>query len=326
MYSHKIKLMYLGVFENHCSDDYRLKGIKESGVFDLVGYGDFRSLYKLHGENFKYKINELIGDTEPQVLLINKGELITGDDIKFWKENFKNLLVVYWYGDMRDKIAEYVLNKISSVDLFLTNCDEDWYIDEISKFGIEKYRIFFSHTATDCDTFKQYNVAKEHDLIFFGGNYKSKFKHSKIRTEYINKLSALNKYDIKIFGGNWNIGNAEKPIYGTEFSKQASKASIILGFSSYADRNHYTSNRIWNSMACGFYLTHYFKGIEDYFVNHRDLVWFHSYDEMVNEINYYLKNVNERKRIFENGRKKICLNYTYKNRALEMCNIFEKFL
>jgi hypothetical protein len=319
--------MYLGAFGKHCSDSYRLKGIKESGMYNLVCWLDYRELHKQHGDNFVYKINEMIGDNEPDVLLINKGELITGDHIKYWKENFENLVVAYWYGDMRDGISEYVLDKISGIDLFLTNCDEDWYVDEISKLGIDKHRIFFSHTATDCDTFKQQNVEKQYDIIFFGGNYKNKFDHSEIRTNYIQRLINSGKYSIKIFGLNWNtLGAAERPVYGDTFSKQASKAKIILGFSSYLDRNHYTSNRIWNSMACGFHLTHYFKGIEDYFENGKDLVWFDTYEEMDKQIDYYLKNKKERNEIFLKGRENICNNHTYKNRAIEMYKIFKKFL
>ncbi len=318
--------MYLGAFGNHCSDGYRINGIKESGLYDLVSVNDFRKIYQNDKNNFKFKINEIIGDCEPDVLLINKGEVITGDDIDYWKENFKNLIVAYWYGDMRNDIADYVLNKIKSIDLFLTNCDEEWYVDSISKLGIEKNRIFFSHTATDCSVFIDKKIPYEYDIIFFGGNYKDKFEHSQIRTEYINKIAQLNKYKIKIFGNNWNIGNAEKPIYSAEFTKQANKAKIILGFNSYVDRNHYASNRIWNSMACGFHLTHYFKGIEDFFVNKKHLVWFKSYDEMVELIDYYLKNDSERKLIFANGRKEVCAKHTYKNRAIEMYKILKRFL
>ena len=71
-------------------------------------------------------------------------------------------------------------------------------------------------------------------------------------------------------------------------------------------------------MACGFHMTQYFDGIETMFENHKHLVWFKSYLELVRWVEYYLNQPNERKRIYLEGRKLLEKKHTYKVRAEEI--------
>ena len=91
---------------------------------------------------------------------MNKAESITPDDILYWKKN--GVKIAYWYGDMRDDIADYVSNKLKYIDLFLTNSDDKKYIEKISSLGIEKNKIFFSHTATDLRDRKSTRLNSSH--------------------------------------------------------------------------------------------------------------------------------------------------------------------
>jgi len=328
MHNNKIKILYLGAFGKHCSDSYRVDGLKNCGLYDVVDVIDFRRFKKFHPDNFAEMIGLVINNNQPDVLLMNKAESITYDDVLYWKKNYPKLVIAYWYGDMRDGVADYVKDKLQLVDAFLTNADDDKYYKEISSYGIDKNKIFYSHTATDTDVFnKNENIDEEYDIIFFGSNYNNLFTDSNIRLEYIKKLNAEDKYKIKIFGGNWyGLGDSQSPVYGEEFASQASKAKIILGFSSFTSVNKYTSNRIWNSMACGFYLCHEFAGIGEIFEKGKHLEWFNDYDEMKFLIDYYLKNENKRKIIFQTGRQQVLRYHTYSYRAIEMYSIFKKLI
>jgi len=73
-----------------------------------------------------------------------------------------------------------------------------------------------------------------------------------------------------------------------------------------------------------FFMLKYFKGIEELFENRKHLVWFKDIKEMMELIHYYLKNENERKEIFENGRQLITSNYTYKAKAWELFEYYKK--
>jgi spore maturation protein CgeB len=54
-------------------------------------------------------------------------------------------------------------------------------------------------------------------------------------------------------------------------------------------------------MSGAFLLIRYFPGVENIFVNHRHLVWFHSDDEGLRLIEYYLTNSDEREQIARQG-------------------------
>jgi hypothetical protein len=85
-----------------------------------------------------------------------------------------------------------------------------------------------------------------------------------------------------------------------------------------------TSNRLFNILASeGFALVRYFPGIEEMFVNHSDLVWFDSVEEMEELVKYYLLHPDERKRIAEQGHKTYIHNHTAKHRIQNMVDIME---
>lgn len=327
MPSKKIRLFYVGAFQKHCSDMYRVKGFLQSGLFSLA-HCDYRELKKKYGENFSNVIINLMDDFSPDVILINKGELITPEMILSWKKTFPRVIVAYWYGDCRNELENFVIEKLPVVDVFMINNEDDGSWSELWNKGAKD--IFFSHTATDLSTFKPYpHIKKKYDIVFFGGNYGNKFKDSKIRSQFISKLAETSLI-VKVYGKGWNhlgstmeIGN---PVYGNDFSLAAAEARIILGFNSFLDTHKYTSNRLWNSMACGFHLTHKFNGIEKFFTKTTHLDYFNNYLEMIVLIDHYLKEDKLRDRIFVSGRAEISENHTYKQRAIEMHRKFQQMM
>ena len=122
-------------------------------------------------------------------------------------------------------------------------------------------------------------------------------------------------FNLKVWGGNWdNYGLKcyKKEIYPNHYAKICSSAKIILGVDLTDRVEGYFSNRTWITLGCGgFLLTRYVPGLENIFVNKEHLVWYHSIDECLNLISYYLKNETERQRIQENGYQFVHKNYTF---------------
>lgn len=83
--------------------------------------------------------------------------------------------------------------------------------------------------------------------------------------------------------------------------------------------------RVWDILAVGgFCLTNYQQELEDYFEVGKDLEVYHNPEELLEKIDYYLKNEKERLRIALNGYKKVREYHSYEKRLQEIFEwIFE---
>lgn len=312
-----MKILYLGTFGKHCSDPFRLKGFEKENI-DFVSV-DFRKVFKNGGEiNLRNHIIHYLYSYNPDVVFVNKGEKI-GSVILDFIRSFDDSLWMLFYGDVRNIVQPYLEDSMKFYDIILLNSDDEKYKKMFFKAGAKK--IEYHHSATDTEIFKKdYQIKETSDMAFFGGNYNDSFPDSKFRKSAILRLNK--KYNISIYGGGWG-GLSHKSVFGKQFAYEASKAKILIGVNSFSRVNKYCSNRLWNSMACGFHLTYYFSGIEEMFKNHKHLVWFKTLEEMDQLVEYYLKNDSKRKEIYENGRRLLDKSHTYTARAKEIKNIYE---
>ena len=123
------------------------------------------------------------------------------------------------------------------------------------------------------------------------------------------------RYDLKVWGANWQeIGfNCPKQdIYPKEYAKICYASKIILGCDRNLKMDCYFSNRTWITLGCGgFLLTNYVPGLETIFKKGVHLEWYHSPEECLDLIDYYLKNESKRKKIALAGFEFAHLNRTY---------------
>ena len=73
----------------------------------------------------------------------------------------------------------------------------------------------------------------------------------------------------------------------------------------------------------GFLLTNYQEDFLDYFEPGVDYVYYVSYDDLLEKIEYYLTHEEERAQIARNGYEKVKKYHTYKNRFDEMVKIMK---
>lgn len=77
--------------------------------------------------------------------------------------------------------------------------------------------------------------------------------------------------------------------------------------------------RVWDILgAGGFCITNYQAELPLYFVNGEDLVWFKSRGELFRLVDYYLEHEDERRRIAENGYRKVREFHDYASRIDEI--------
>ena len=76
--------------------------------------------------------------------------------------------------------------------------------------------------------------------------------------------------------------------------------------------------------AGGFLITNYQKDMEKHFENRKDLVWYHTPEEMLELIDYYLKNDKERETIALNGQKKVLSLFSYEKQLTTIFGIVDE--
>ena len=311
-----MKILYIGTYAKHCSDKYRLKGFKEAGN-EVVTF-DYRLVNNNEGtEALKTYIIHYLYSFNPDIVFVNKGEVIRQEIIEECKNFFPSVWVLF-YGDVRDDIAPHLRRVARCYDAILVNSNDRKYNKKFRDIGAKK--VMYHHTATDLDEFYKMDVPEVYDIGFFGGNYKNIFPDSGLRRDIVNKLNK--SFKMLVLGHNWEMG--QRPVFGEELVRAMSSCKIILGINAFNDINLYTSNRTWNSMACGTYFTYYFKGIDQMFSNGNELVWFNEYDGLEYWIRSYLDNPNNRRRVYENGRLLIGQKQTYKHRSHELEKIYKE--
>ncbi|KAI4450796.1 hypothetical protein C823_005333 [Eubacterium plexicaudatum ASF492] len=82
--------------------------------------------------------------------------------------------------------------------------------------------------------------------------------------------------------------------------------------------------RVWDVLgAGGFLITNYQPELELYFEPDKDLVIFESKQDLAQKVSYYLDHEEQRRKIAENGYKKVKLNHSYKQRIAQMLEILQ---
>lgn len=83
--------------------------------------------------------------------------------------------------------------------------------------------------------------------------------------------------------------------------------------------------RIFDIMGCGgFVLTNYQEELLQYFEPDVDFVYYSSYEDLLNKVDYYLVHENQRKEIAENGFRRVCEEHTIDGRISDMIRVLQE--
>jgi hypothetical protein len=153
--------------------------------------------------------------------------------------------------------------------------------------------------------------------MFFAGAISS---HHPGRKE---QLAALrNKYKgllvAYVSKGEW--------VYGQKMRKLLVFYKIALALKS-PTKSRYWSNRVYNTLGYGGFLIHpYCEMLPEHYEPGKELVMYHSQEEMEQLIDYYLRADEEREDIAKRGMARTIKDHTYVNRCRELLRVVEERL
>ncbi len=256
-------------------------------------------LTTLLGDTYNYKydisfVGSLYNEKDPLIKLLNSGAFNDSTQ-KFIDDSIDIQLNNEVFG--YEKIKECLTPDIISD---LKKADSDFYPSDMSVFDISEYvalNDYLSPHATYIERVKIMN------MIAASNNKMHLFTQS-------NTQDLSDK--VILHGGVDSLKEMPFVFRQSKINLNITTRSISSGL----------SQRIWDVLACkGFLITNYQPEIDLFFKDGVHLVTYHSYDELIEKINYYLEHEQERNEIAQQGYEEVCANAQVVNRVLEIFRI-----
>lgn len=239
------------------------------------------------------------------------------------KKKFHPTITVF-YGDAKPSNYHRMLTRVVDKIYFSNKSYVKDLNDELKySFSID-YQTLCSYMPcpTDPEVFKPYPLKKRHDVIFIGN--KSHIFGPE-RDKLVQGLQLNGDFSFKIFGRGWT--NRTKPVYGEQFAKACSSAKIAIGVldTKWQYLQAYFSNRLVNTMSSGcFYIAPYVPGLSQIFLKHRHLVWYKSFEELLDLIEYYLRVDKAREKIAKSGMEFVIRRFSFRKSVKKILGIARK--
>lgn len=182
-------------------------------------------------------------------------------------------------------------------------------IAEYLAYGAKRVELLMPWFIPDKDKPKQHDefIPKKFDVVFIG-HYENDG-----RIEHLRRIAESN-FIFGLFGPEWDRAPRYDwlkkyqpvfPVRGNLYRETLLSAKIALCFFSSLNRDKYT-RRCFEIPAMGvFMLCQYSDEMAQLFEDGVDVVFFHSPDDMMDKIKYYLSNELEREKIAANGRERV---------------------
>ncbi len=232
---------------------------------------------------------------QPDLVVFPGYRLITHDTISKLKEVLPNTFFAGLYYDQLEDMTDDFVSTNKLMDAFMATGAGEPLARVASKSG----NIPSAFIPNPCDPDIERPYPDSHmpatEILFPGKFSHTGYAHDGNR-EPLLKLLAKDY-------GLVNYGNGINPsIWGMDYYGAISKTKIALSININNNFPMYHSGRLINYLSCGaFAVASYVPKSELLFEDHKHLRYFHSNDECVELIKYYLKNENERKTIASAG-------------------------
>lgn len=297
------------------SGRYMIAGMKQLG-HEVIGY-DYRS-----HDSFEKDLMDIVNNRHPHYVFTLKGEKLSPLLIKHFKQ--KGCTTIVWFE--HSSIEGWMLPFATAHDFVFTNTEDT--------------KIFFTSNGIKNVKWIHQGFAPE----FFGIDDRKPLGHGtryadaamigsmgypiyKKRCELVTLLRK-NDVDIKWWGPRLsrNIKNlpyflrgvhrawAGRAVYMRDFADVIQNVKIFIGQDADIPISGLAlSNRVFAVIGCGgFYLAKKTPGIEAVFEIGKEVDVFESDDELLEKVNFYLHNENQREKIALAGQQKVLTQYTYK--------------
>jgi len=171
--------------------------------------------------------------------------------------------------------------------------------------------VFKINEGVDVSLYYNMNIDKKHDIIFFG-SYSN--KRDQILSYVYEILPSINL--LVVGNGMWSECLDNVPaVYNEDLVKYINQSKLSINIS----RSDSYSDRVALSMACGtMVLSEYTSQIINDFEVNREVVAWRKPEELCSNIEYYLKEEDERNYIAEQGHNKILNTRTWEHSCLKI--------
>jgi len=277
-----MKVLFVAVFTPNSTNVAQSRGFKENGC-EVYEY-DYRArLGALR--NINRRDDELINlakSFEPDLIIFSKCNQMHYRVIDACNKISKTCL---WYMDAMNNFDDELVEKAKRCDYFISG------VEGVTPHA-EKYcdnTIFINQCPDDAMNFMLDEFNYVDDATFIGSVDSSKIHGD--RKRYVDILK--NKFPgFKAYNG----------IYGLEHNEIVNQSKINLNFSPTDATG--VSVRIYKILASGgFLMTTPWVNLEETFTIDENIVIFNDENELIDKVNFYLNNEDERNRIRLNGYK-----------------------
>lgn len=292
---------------------------------------------KIHGFNFGVNLNQktrnhVFKHIMNQLLSISNLDLIicTHDWLTFYEvEKLKrniNSEIALWFPDGVINFGRAYFMTAGYDYLFF----KDEYIVKNMKSYYGFNNVYYLPEAFNPEIHKPVQFNKDDEGRFqcdisMVGNLHSH------RIPILEKLVCEKKYNIKIYGGKspFYIPVSEKidSSYTKQFAGNETKAKAMVYSKIALNTLHMgevesANVRVFEIAGIGaFQLTAYRKGLEELFVIGKEIETYSSYEELIEKIDFYLKNDKKRIEIAKNGYRRAITDHTYEVRLKKLIDI-----
>jgi hypothetical protein len=297
-----MKLLHIGLFDNHEPQTSLRNALRGISTY----YEEYN--FPSHKGRLFQVIQNALKRTKFDVLFlqIQSDKILSASQIRMISQ--KGIKIFNFTGDVRQPIPRWYHDLAPYVTtLFSNKTDSDLFksLGFKSEYFQIGYNVEFYNTTGP-------KLAGP-EIVFMGNNYPGMFPLSGMRIQMVELLQKKYGSRFGVFGNGWN---------GAKWLKQHDEASIYRNCKiaislSHYDLKRYSSDRLFRILGCGaFCLSHKFQEIEEEFKNECDLVYWSNFEQLTNQIDYYLspEAIEKRQLIANNGNQLCETKYTWKYR------------
>ena len=272
------------------------------------------------------KLINSIKSFKPDVIIVQKGEIIYPETIREIKKISKAKMVV-WHADSPFSVLTSSSNIIGSFQEYdVCFVFDPYYILEMIRAGAKQAE--YLPFGCDSEVHRTISLTMEEklkygsDVVFIGNCQKTNQR----RTEIVRSLTDFN---LKIWGGSWkSAGDAKlskcimsNSVYGEEMVKILNASKIAINIH-HGQSITGVNMRTFETPACGCLLiTDELPELTNFFECSEEVVCYKDISDLRKKIIYYLKCFNEREMIAKKGQNKAHSEHTYVNRMEKLIKI-----
>ena len=327
------KILFIGDLNTYGRGYQRCRTLKEMG-HDVVAFshtkvslpGCIESPSLLYRICWKLRISL-------DVTRVNRRILDAIENFSFdviWIEK-GNMVWPWTLRKIRKYAAATKLISCSEDDMYATHGHSLWY-----RVGLRYYNMVFTTKMYNLEELKLFG-AKQINLFldsYDEKNHKPVSLTPKERERFACDVGAIGAFEkeraesmlylaehgikVSVWGGNWekmvnlhpNLQIKNEFLFGENYSKAICATKINLNFLRKINRDEVTSRSVEIPACGGFMLGERTKRHLDFFEEGKEAEFFHSNEDMLQKVKYYLENPEEREKIARAGRER-CLKSGY---------------